>query len=557
MMATQGGHQVMAKERPDWENPKIFAVNKLPPHATMMPYADARTALKGDCAASPFFLSLNGPWQFNWAPKPADRPKDFYKPEFDAGGWKTIPVPSNWQMHGYGIPIYVNIKYPFSPSDPPHIPHDNNPVGSYRRTFIVPESWDGQRVLLHFAGVESAFYVWVNGRKVGYSQGSRTPAEFDITPYLKKGENLLAVEVYRWSDGSYLEDQDFWRLSGIFRDVYLLATPSVHVADFWARTDLDDRYEDATLKLNIQLANQSKKQTRASVEVVLLEETRQANPSNAAGPLTQITTRPVAKPWTRQVDIKPGETVSVNLEEKITNPEKWTAEAPNLYALLIVVKDDQGKVIEVIPSRIGFREVAIADGQLLVNGKPVILKGVNRHEHDPVTGHTVSRESMIRDIRLMKQSNINAVRTSHYPNVPLWYELCDRFGLYVTDEANIESHGMGYGAKSLAKDPEWKEAHLDRTQRMVERDKNHPSVIIWSLGNEAGDGVNFTATSNWIRRRDPSRPVHYERALKGPNTDIICPMYARPGKLLEFAKKPQTRPMILCEYAHAMGNSVG
>ncbi|MEA1951649.1 MAG: glycoside hydrolase family 2 TIM barrel-domain containing protein, partial [Planctomycetota bacterium] len=476
MLATTGAAHVVAEERPDWENPKIFAVNKLPPHATMMLYADAPAALQGDRSASPFFLSLNGPWQFHWVPKPADRPKDFYKPGFDAGDWAALPVPSNWQMHGYGIPIYVNIKYPFSPVDPPHIPHDNNPVGSYRRTFTMPEAWDGRRVLLHFAGVESAFYVWVNGRKVGYSQGSRTPAEFDVSPYLKKGENLLAVEVYRWSDGSYLEDQDFWRLSGIFRDVYLLATPRVHVSDFWARTELDDRYEDATLKLNLQLANQSKEPARVNVEVVLLEETRRDDPSAAAGPVTRVITKPVVEPWTRQVDLKPGQTIAVDLEKKIANPKKWSAETPNLYALLVVVKDALGKVTEVLPCRIGFREVAIVDGQLLVNGRPVILKGVNRHEHDPVTGHTISRESMIRDIRLMKQSNINAVRTSHYPDEPLWYDLCDRLGLYLIDEANIESHGMGYGKASLAKDPAWKQAHLDRTRRMVERDKNHPFV---------------------------------------------------------------------------------
>ena len=562
--------QCNAAETPvDWENPAVISQNKLPPHATMMLYDDAAQACRADRAAASRFQSLNGRWQFHWVPKPADRPQDFYKTDFDADDWATIPVPSNWQMHGYGVPIYLNIPYPFhraNPStekeegkvrmleelakaDPPHIPHDNNPVGSYRRTFTVPESWTGDRIVLHFAGVESAFYVWVNGRKVGYSQGSRTPAEFDITDYLKPGENLLAVEVYRWCDGSYLEDQDFWRLSGIFRDVYLLAEPRIHVRDFWAKTDLDDDYRDATLNLNLKLVNQGDQPQTATVEAVLLES------SNEPGEIRKDA--PVVKRWQKKVKLTPGEEISLDFKERFQDPKKWTAETPNLYPLLITLKDADGKTLEFIPSRVGFREVAIVDGQLLVNGKPVLFKGVNRHEHDPDTAHTVDDASMIRDIRLMKQSNINAVRTSHYPNVPRWYELCDQYGLYVIDEANIESHGVGYGPNSLAKNPEWKEAHVDRTRRMVERDKNHPAIVMWSLGNEAGDGVNFTATANWVRRRDPSRPVHYERALEGPNTDVICPMYAHPSRLIEYGGKPQSRPMILCEYAHAMGNSTG
>lgn len=489
---------------PDWENPKLFDVGKEPPHATLMPYPDVKSALRGDRSASPYFRSLGGKWKFHWVPKPADRPKDFYKLDYDTGAWAEIPVPSNWQLHGYGIPIYVNVRYPFSPADPPRIPHDNNPVGSYRRSFTLPESWDGRHVFLHFDGVESAFYLWINGRKVGYSQGSRTPAEFNVTPYLKPGENLLAVEVYRWSDGSYLEDQDFWRLSGIFRDVYLFSTADLHVRDFWTRTELDKQYKDATLKLNVKLRNYGGQARHGKIEAVLLEEYRKPKRSAQETWLVSVSTRPLFEPLTKSFDAAPGGEVSLNFAQPVANPKKWTAETPNLYTLLLVVKDDAGKVIEVVPSQVGFRQVEIRDGQLLVNGKAVLLKGTNRHEHDPDTGHTVSRQSMLRDVKLMKQFNINAVRTSHYPNTPLWYELCDRYGIYLIDEANVESHGMGYGAASLAKDPLWKEAHLDRTIRMVQRDKNHPSVIIWSLGNEAGDGVNFTATSNWIRQHDPT-----------------------------------------------------
>ena len=544
-----------AEPTPDWENPKLFDVGKELPHATLMPYPDVKTALQLDRAWSPYFRCLNGDWKFHWVAKPADRPADFYRTDFDDSRWAEIPVPSNWQMHGYGIPIYVNMRYPFSPTDPPKIPHDNNPVGSYRRTFSVPDDWDGRKVFLHFEGVESAFYLWINGRKVGYSQGSRTPAEFNITPYLKLGENLLAVEVYRWCDGSYLEDQDFWRLSGIFRDVILFSTADLHVRDFWAVTDLDENYQDATLKLNVKLRNYGQQAQSMQVEAVVVDRKLRAIHKETG--LQRVSVTPLFQPLRQTVSVGPGEEALLNFTQTIDNPRKWTAETPNLYTLLVLLKDPAGKITEVIPCQIGFREVELVDGELLVNGKAVLLKGTNRHEHDPDTGHTISEESMLQDIRLMKQHNINAVRTSHYPSSTRWYELCDQYGLYLIDEANIESHGMGYGEKSLAKDPTWKEAHLDRTVRMVQRDKNHPSVIIWSLGNEAGDGVNFTATSTWIRENDPTRPVHYERAGTGPNTDIVCPMYPPPSHLVNYASQPQQRPMILCEYAHAMGNSTG
>jgi beta-galactosidase len=520
----------------DWENPAVFAVNKEAAHAHLKTFPDRQAALTKHFDQSSFFQTLNGDWKFHWAPKPADRPLDFFETSFDAGGWDEIPVPSNWEVQGYGVPIYVNIRYPFGAANPPYIPHDNNPVGSYRTTFQIPAQWAGRQVFLHFAGVESAFYLWVNGVKVGYSQESRTPAQFNLTPYLKEGENLLAVEVYRWSDGSYLEDQDFWRLSGIFRDVFLYSRSDLHVRDFWAHPDLDGAYRDGEFRLDVTLRNLSGQNRQASVEVELLEDGKAVFP---------VLIQPA--------QVGAGAETSVTFRQPVSNPRKWSAEDPNLYTLLMTLKDQSGAVLEVIPFDVGFRKVEIKDGQLKINGKAVLLKGVNRHEHDPDTGHTITVESMVQDILLMKRNNINSVRTSHYPNYPEWYELCDQYGLYVVDEANIESHG----AQHLAKDPAWLAAHLDRTERMVERDKNHPSIIIWSLGNEAGDGSNFEATYAWIKGRDPYRPVQYEQAGEKPHTDIVCPMYSTVDQIVKYASEPKTRPLILCEYAHAMGNSVG
>jgi beta-galactosidase len=528
----------------DWENPKIFDINKEPAHATLMVFPDRNSALNNSRTQSPFYHSLNGNWKFQWVNKPADRPSEFFDPEFDVDHWDEIPVPSNWQMHGYGIPIYLNSPYPFK-RNPPYIQHDYNPVGSYRKEFEIPDGWDGRQVFLHFDGVESAFYVWINGSKVGYSQDSRTPAEFNITSFLKPGKNILAAEVYRWSDGSYLECQDFWRLSGIFRDVYLFSTPCLHIRDFEIITDLDDLYRDAVLSITARVKSYAPTNGGVQTEFVLLDDKGQT-----------IGLDPFFKQSLPAVSS--GEEANVSTELKVNNPAKWSAESPTLYTLLLVLKDSQGDVLEVEPCRFGFREVELKDGQILVNGVPVLFKGVNRHEHDPVTGHYVSEESMIQDITLMKQFNLNAVRTSHYPDTPQWYELCDRYGLYLIDEANIESHGMGYRPDvTLGNNPDWKEAHLDRIVRMVERDKNHPSVVIWSMGNEAGDGINFEACSAWIHRRDAQRPVHYERALMKSHVDIFSPMYAPIQSLVRYASQPQTRPLILCEYAHAMGNSVG
>jgi beta-galactosidase len=526
----------------DWQNPQVIERNKEAPHASFTSYATREQAMRGDPGESPFHLSLNGDWRFKWSSRPSERPSEFFQPDYDVSGWDLISVPSNWEVEGYGTPIYTNIVYPWGLPDPPFIPENNNPVGSYRRTVMMPASWAGNRMILHFAGVESAFYLWLNGEVVGYSQGSRTPAEFDVTSYMRPGENVIAVEVYRWSDGSYLEDQDFWRLSGIFRDVSLHVTPKLFIRDFWAQANLDEACQDGVLDLSIQVRNDSKEISGGHLEASLLD------PDG----------KPVAEAWSAAVSVEPGVEKELNHSQVLKSPKKWSAERPHLYTLLLTLKGGDDEVLQVIPTRIGFRRVEIKEGQLLVNGKALLLKGANRHEHDPDTGHTVSRESMIRDIVLMKSHNLNAVRTSHYPNVPEWYDLCDLYGLYVVDEANIESHGIGYEPEStLGNKPEWKKAHMDRTIRMVERDKNHPSVIIWSLGNEAGDGVNFEATSAWIHDRDPSRPVQYERAEERPHTDLVVPMYHTVKRIVEYAETHTDRPLILCEYAHAMGNSGG
>mgnify|MGYP006282142565 FL=1 len=535
-----------AQAAPDWENQHVIGKNKEAAHATLMPYATQQQATAGERLSSPYCHMLNGQWKFHWAPEPSARPADFYKPGFDVSDWDNIKVPSNWQVEGYGTPLYVNIAYPFK-KDPPRVMGEppthftnyeaRNPVGSYRRTFTVPSDWDGREVFLHFDGVDSAFYLWVNGKKVGYSQGSRTPAEFNLTDYLKSGKNMVAVEVYRYCDGSYLEDQDMWRLSGIFRDVYLWSAPQAHIRDFEVQTDLDEEYKDATLEVLCDPVAYGKNALDGtSVEMMLLDEGGNEVASGIAA-------------------VKPGS--KLRLEKDVKNPAKWTAETPNLYTLVLALKDDSGEVHEYLSTKVGFRESEIKDGQLCVNGKPIYVKGVNRHEHHPDTGHYVSRESMIQDIKLMKRHNVNTVRTCHYPDTPEWYELCNEYGLYLIDEANIESHGMHYGKESLAKDPSWKEAHLDRLRSVVERDRNHPSVIIWSMGNEAGNGVNFYEGYKLIKDLDPSRPIHYERSVRDWNTDIFCPMYMGIGGLVNYAKSNPERPLILCEYAHAMGNSVG
>ncbi|WP_340110972.1 glycoside hydrolase family 2 TIM barrel-domain containing protein [Maribellus mangrovi] len=531
-----------ANAQNDWENSTVFEINKEKAHTTMVPLELGDAVLNFDKESSPFVKMLNGNWKFNWAPKPDDRPVDFYKPDYDVSAWKEIPVPANWQLHGYGIPIYTNIVYPFK-VDPPHIQHDNNPVGSYRRTFTIPETWEGKEILLHFEGIKSAFYLWINGQKVGYSQGSMTPAEFNIGSYLKSGENILAVEVYRWSDGSYLEDQDMWRFSGIFRDVYLYAVPNSYISDFYITAHLDDQYRNAVLKIATDIKNSSANEvSKYELNAYVFEK---------GGSISEAKIILNAS-----VEVKKGEDVTIDLEKKVKAPKLWSAETPNLYTLVLELHDEAGAIIHRIGTNFGFREVEIRGGEFFVNGKSILLKGVNRHEHDPDRGRAITRESMIKDIVLMKQNNINAVRCSHYPNQPVWYQLCDEYGLYLIDEANVESHGISYGKDILpGSDPNWTAAVVTRAERMVERDKNHPSIIIWSLGNEAGHGDNFYKMADRIRELDPTRPIHYRQMNEA--ADMDSQTYPTPDWIIKRAQEKPNRPFLMNEYAHAMGNSMG
>ena len=530
-----------AAELPDWEDPQIIGIGKQPPHALVVPHPQGDEA-PVDPGTSPWYRLLNGQWRFRWSENPDVRPVGFEAEAFDDSSWGSIPVPSNMELEGHGVPIYVNIGYAWGWGTPPRVPRAKNSVGSYRTRFEVPRSWQGRRVFLTFEGVSSAFYAWVNGKAVGYSEGSRTPAEFDVTDVVRSGENLLAVEVYRYSDGSYLECQDFWRLSGIFRDVALWSTEPVHVADVSVVTDLDEEYRDATLRVRVDVANSGTSGQDFVLEAELLD----------------AALRPVLAPMSAGGHVDPGARVSSTLRAEVKDPLKWSAETPNLYTLRITGRTPGGTILGVVSTRIGFREVQMRDAQLLVNGRPVLIRGVNRHEHDPRTGHVVTREQMVEDIRIMKQNNFNLVRTSHYPNVREWYDLCDEYGLYVISEANIESHGMGYDPeRTLANKPEWEKAHVDRVARMVETLKNHPSVIVWSMGNEAGDGVNFVAASNWIHQHDPTRPVHYEGAGQKPHVDVVSHMYQKVWDMESEAANGDPRPLMQCEYAHAMGNSNG
>jgi len=533
---------IIKTDAPDWENPEIIGRNKLPAYATMMSYSSKEQALSGDKENSPWFKSLNGLWKFQYSPKPAERPIDFIKPDFQDKAWAEIEVPSNWEMEGYGIPLYTNSTYPFGHNQP-NIGHDDNPVGSYRLHVELPNDWEKRQTILHFDGVKSAFYLWVNGEKVGYSQGSRTPAAFDISDYVKPGKNLIAAEVYRWCDGSYLEDQDYWRLSGIFRDVYLWSRNSnANIKDVKITTELNDVFTQADLKADVKLESGSK----GALQIELLDE----------GNKTVFSSK---QKFNSEV---------LNFSKQVNSPKLWSAEQPNLYTLLFSLYDKKGKLVEVIPQKVGFRRVEITANHIFkINGVAVKLKGVNRHEHHPDKGQVVTRESMLRDIELFKKYNINAVRTSHYPNAPEWYELCDQYGIYVMDEANIESHGYlrEKNGSPISNNPEWKAAHVDRVRRMAERDKNHPSVVIWSSGNEAAHGPNLAACAEWFRKHHPERPVHYE-GTKSPftkkhpepeyvktHTDMISGMYPHPG----WGGDWPLGPSILCEYSHAMGNSNG
>lgn len=525
----------------DWENPAVQGIHREPMHATLLPYSDTADALRNERERSPYFLLLNGSWKFHFSPTPEDAPAGFEAPDFDDSAWDTLPVPSNWQVLGYGIPRYLASSYAFDTSACPKVPHDTNETGSYRLTFSVPETWRERQIFLVFEGVDSAFYVYLNGKMVGFSKDSRLPAEFNITPYLKEGENVLAVRVFRWSDGSYLEDQDMWFLSGIFRDVYLIARPPAHIRDFVIHTPLTDDYRHARLEVTLFVKNQSARSFQGlTLEAALYDSA--GNPAHG---------------WVRSAtfDLLGESEETFVLSDDVPDAALWTAETPNLYTLILSLRDAQGNLLEVLRHPVGFRTVEVHDGKIFVNGSPIILRGVNRHEHLPQSGHAITVESMIQDILLMKQANINAVRTSHYPNDPRWYDLCDQYGLYLIDEANIESHGLW---DRFAKDPAWRTAFLERGSRMVIRDRNHPSVIIWSMGNESGYGENHAALAEWMHTHDPTRLVHYESARNEPYLDILSAMYPRLDQLVEYATAlGETRPFVLCEYAHAMGNSPG
>lgn len=530
-----------------WENPGIFKIGQLTPRTHFIPFKNKQQASDNQWQQSPFYLSLNGEWKFKYSDNPSGRPQQFYQQDYDSSEWGSIQVPANWELQGHGIPIYVNDRYPFE-KNPPFVPHDDNPVGSYRRQFTIQKEWKNRKVFIEFGAVRSASYYWLNGEFLGYNQGSKTPIQFDITDLIIEGENSICTEVYRYSDGSYLECQDFWRVSGIERDVFLWSTPLTYIEDFFINTIFkNDDYSKAEVHIEITVQNnQLNIDSTIELEFILIDDQNVACLS-----------------YTEQLNNTKEEMSTLYFKKEFTNPKLWTAETPSLYQAILLLKQD-GNTIETVGHKIGFREVKIEDGQLKINGKAITLKGVNRHEHDEVNGRVITEESMLEDIRLMKEHNINAVRCSHYPNHRRWYELCDQYGLYVIDEANIEAHGMGACFQAPFDEeahtsslPAFRAAHIDRVKRMVERSKNHASIIIWSIGNEAGNGDNMKAAYQWAKDRDASRPVQYEQAGEDWNTDIVCPMYPKIEDIIKYGLTCFDRPLIMCEYAHAMGNSLG
>lgn len=519
----------------EWENERVNQINREPIHAHFVPYASERAALQQDVSESRRY-NLGGRWKFHFSKNPASRPAAFYEEGFDVSGWKDIEVPGSWELQGFDAPIYTDTRYPF-PAEPPHVPTDYNPVGSYVTTFTVPEALKGEEIILHFGGVESAFYCWLNGQFVGYSEDSRLPSEFLIDKYLKPGENKLAVEVYRYSDGSYLEGQDYWKYSGIERDVMLIGRPAVRVRDFEVKADLENQYQDGVLDVTVALDGR-RAVGGATVQLKVLDGTKEVASARltASGKADTL----------------------LHFRKHFPGVRRWTAETPELYTLVLNTLDKKGRLTESFTQRFGFRKVEMKHGMLHVNGTPILIKGVNRHEHDMHRGRTISTESMVEDIRLMKQFNINAVRCCHYPNREEWYELCNEYGIYLVDEANIESHGMeAHPDGTLANHEGWEIPFMERMSRMVERDKNVTAIITWSLGNESGYGKHFETIYHWTKQRDPSRPVQYEGGGVKGLSDIYCPMYGRIWLLRQWANQRQDRPLILCEYAHAMGNSVG
>lgn len=530
-----------------WENLSVNQINTEQMHTSYVPYPSLSDAEKGK--PSSLVKSLNGIWKFKYMKNPVLVPKDFYKPNYPIDGWNSIAVPGNWQLQGdYDPPVFTNIKYPFE-SNPPFPPKDYNPTGLYKHTFSIPQEWENNEIFLHFAGVQSAMQLWINGKEVGYHEDGMLPAEFNITQYLQKGENQLAVQVISWSDGSYVEDQDYWRLSGIYRDVYLFATPKTHIRDFAIYSELDENYKDADLSISVNIRNLD---TKIAKEIAV-----KAYLKDNLG-------KTVFKEESAGTNVDKKDECVVMIKKRIIDPLKWTAETPDLYTLGLELVDKKGNILQAISQKVGFRKIELKNGLLLVNGQPIKIKGVNRHEFNKNTGRYVTRESMLQDILLMKQNNINAVRTSHYPNHPDWYQLCDEYGLYVMDEANIESHGLWSKKYYIGELPEWEQTIVERNVNMVRRDKNHPSVIFWSMGNESGTGVNFDLAYKAMKKEDPeSRPVHYE-SQNPPyekkilsQYDIISSMYLSVEEMADHFSRDTQRPMIVCEYAHAMGNGLG
>ncbi len=516
----------------EWQDPRKNEVNRLPMHADFFAYESQQLASRGDKEQSANYMTLNGTWKFHWVKDSDARPLDFWKTDYNDRGWGTMPVPGVWELNGYGSPQYLNIGYPWREqfkNNPPQVPVEDNHVGSYRKEITVPAGWNGKQIIAHFGSVTSNIYLWVNGRFVGYSEDSKLEAEFDLTSYLKPGQkNLIAFQVFRWCDGTYLEDQDFFRYAGVARDSYLYARNKQHITDVRVTPDLDAQYADGTLDVRFSATG------GGTVNAQLID---------AGG--TVVSEQETAA------------SADGKLRFEVSKPAKWTAETPYLYTLMLSLKKG-ANVTEYIPVKVGFRKIEIKDAQVLVNGQPVLFKGVNRHEMDPDGGYVISRERMIQDIEIMKKFNINAVRTCHYPDDNFWYDLCDRYGIYMVAEANIESHGMGYGDATLAKRDDYKAAHMQRNQRNVQRNFNHPSIIFWSLGNEAGYGPNFEAAYDWVKAEDPSRPVQYERADYKGKSDIYCPMYMDYDGCIKYSEDAtKTKPLIQCEYAHAMGNSEG
>ncbi len=530
----------------DWQNPLVTGINKQPGHVPLGVYISAEQALACDRGASPFHKLLNGTWKFRLSPAPGQVPDRFFDPAFDDAAWASINVPGNWQLQGFDDkPIYTNVAYPFIPN-PPYVPEEN-PTGCYRRSFTIDPGWAGRSIYLSFESVDSAFYLWVNGKEVGYSQDSRLPAEFEITSFVQEGENSLAVQVMRYCDGSYLEDQDMWLLSGIQRDVILYSRPKVSLADFTVRTVFDNRYEDATLSFEASIPRVAN-MAAYRVEAMLYDQaSRPVWDQPASAPISESTGFGMA----------PGsKTAFAMISVPVTGPHPWTAETPYLYRLVLTLMDPEAKPVSWESCRVGFRQIEVKDGVMLLNGRRLVLRGVDRHEHHPERGRALTEEYMRQEIILMKQLNFNAVRTSHYPDDPVWYDLCDEHGIYLIDEANLETHGVG---GELSQNPVWALAYLERAVRMVLRDKNHPSVLLWSLGNESGTGPNHAAMAGWMRAYDPTRLIHYESGQPGPEvSDVYSVMYPDLERMRRVLADPkEKRPVMMCEYAYAKGNATG